>query len=83
MSIDDPVVAVWSQKYGHILVRGRETFYDEDGYLRSWETAEAAAEWAVENLGVSPYDHLPDKAREISERRQEEWETEPRQEKLL
>ena len=83
MSIDDPVVAVWSQKYGHILMRGRETFYDEEGYLRSWETAEAAAEWAMANLGASPYEHLPDREQEISERRQEEWRTEPRQHKLI
>ena len=83
MSINDPVIAVWSQKHGHILMRGRETFYDDDRRLRSWDTAEEAAEWAIENLGVSPLDHLPERERGIGEEMQEKWKNEPRQGKLL
>lgn len=83
MSINDPVIAVWSQKHGHILMRGSETFYDEDRRLRSWETAEEAAEWAMENLGVSPLDHLPERERSIGEDMQEKRKNEPWQRKLL
>lgn len=32
-----------------ILVRGPNTFYDENRYLRTWDTKEEALAWAREN----------------------------------
>ena len=31
------------------LVRGNETFYDEERRLRTWETKEEAEKWVLEN----------------------------------
>ena len=38
-----------------IRCEGSETFYDEDRYLREWETKEEALEWARANL---PYNEI-------------------------
>lgn len=55
MSINDPVVIVYNEKHKwYYLKRGRETFYDEDRYIRRWDTPEEAAEWCRNNLNVEP-----------------------------
>jgi hypothetical protein len=53
MSINDPVMVVYlKRRKTYILKQGRETFYDENDYMREWETAEGAIEWGKENLGA-------------------------------
>lgn len=50
MSITDPIeVYYYERRKTYLLVRGRETFYDENDILLEWETAEEALEWALEN----------------------------------
>lgn len=68
MGVKDLVVLVCGPEYElpWSLVRGRETFFDEDNVQRRWATAAEAARWAEDNLGVSPLDHLPEGARERS-----------------
>ena len=53
MSITDPIKIEFYKRRGtYILVQGSETFYNEDRELREWGTAEEAALWAKENLGI-------------------------------
>lgn len=82
MGITDPVVLVCQP--GHdlpwYLMQGRETFYDEERYMRRWETWQEAVSWAQDELGVTPVD---DRVREKTERAVEEWKAEDRQPKLL
>lgn len=54
MSIDDPVVLTYDLDYAApwTLVRGRETFYDENRVQRRWDNPHAAIEWAKAELGV-------------------------------
>ena len=52
MSITDPIEVVYLERWGvWYLRRGRETFYDDMRRLRTWSTAEEAAEWCHQNLG--------------------------------
>jgi hypothetical protein len=47
MSICDPITVEYNEKRKkYYLLRGRETFYDEDNYWRLWDTPEEAIEWA-------------------------------------
>ena len=56
MSLNDPIIPYYNEKHQMWrLLRGRETFYDEDRYLREWETKEEALEWARANL---PYNEI-------------------------
>lgn len=79
MSINDPILLAHSPKWGYYLVRGRETFYDEERYMRTWDTAEEAVAWSEKELGVSPLE-IPDEA-EREEVLQKSWKK--RQMKLL
>jgi hypothetical protein len=88
MSINDPVVLVCQPAHDlpYYLIRGRETFYDKEtrAHLR-WLTMFEAAQWCKENLGVTPYDHLPEAAQERAKAEQDEWEKsgQPEQPRLL
>ncbi len=56
MSINDPIIPFYHEKHKTWrLLRGRETFYDKDRYLREWETKEEAVEWAKANF---PYNEI-------------------------
>ena len=53
MSINDLVYPVYNNKREMWkLLRGRETFYDDDRVLREWETKQEALDWAYANLNV-------------------------------
>lgn len=52
--MNDVIVVYDERREGYILIRGRETFYDENRYLRVWDTETEAIEWATETLGVTP-----------------------------
>ncbi len=53
MSVNDPVVLVWNPRHEYFyLVRGTETFYDEDRVLHTWDDAAAAIRFAVTDLKV-------------------------------
>ncbi len=55
-NVDLPIVLRYSEKHDHYyLTRGRETFYNEDRYMRTWATPEEAIIWSEEHL-----DHTPD-----------------------
>lgn len=56
MSINDPVIVSFNDKWGWVLTRGRETFYDDERYLRAWDTRAEAEQWAMANLWVRPID---------------------------
>ena len=59
--IGDPVLVRYDSKKGYwFLSQGRETFYDDDRYLRTWESKDAAVEWAMDELGVVPLDFEAD-----------------------
>ncbi len=60
MSVTDLVLIVHDLNYAlpFHLVRGRETFFDDDYYQRRWETWEAARDWARVNLGVDPVEPM-------------------------
>ena len=50
MSIDDPVIVeYYKTRNSFILKRGRETFYDENDFMREWASREEALAWAREN----------------------------------
>lgn len=48
--ITDPLVLVKHKKGYFYLMRGRETFYDENRHLISFDDVESAEAWAWENL---------------------------------
>ena len=53
MGIIDPVkIAPYKGEY--VLIRGRETFYNKDRYLRVFPSPEEARQWAIDNLGADP-----------------------------
>lgn len=56
MSLTDPVFIRYEfKRKSHILVRGRETFYDpETRELLEFDTVAEARSWSVANLGVDP-----------------------------
>jgi hypothetical protein len=55
MGVTDPIVLVYYENRDvYILVRGRETFYDDNDILRDFEEPEDAVVWCEENLGVTP-----------------------------
>ena len=87
MSITDPLVLVLeaNHKTGlpYYLKRGRETFFDEERYMRRWATVMEAYAWAEENLGILPSHHLPEGAKERAEEHFEEWKELPRQERMF
>ena len=57
MSIDDPIeIEYQKNRTTFILMRGRETFYDEDRGMIEFDTIEEAKEWSRENLGIEPLD---------------------------
>jgi len=41
-------------RHWYWLKRGRETFYDDERYMRIWDTPEEAEKWANEYLGIIP-----------------------------
>ena len=75
MSIDDPVVVVCEPAHDlpYYLLQGRETFYDENRIMRRWLTWQEAWEWCEANLGVSPNDHLPERAQTANRKAYNEW----------
>ena len=58
MSVTDPVILKFNPQYSQpwFLTRGRETFYDEERFMRLWPTAEAAVAWCRKELGVEAQD---------------------------
>ena len=57
MSINDPVLLIYDEKrQAWRLQRGRETFYDRENYLITWDTPEEARKWCERELGVIPID---------------------------
>ncbi len=59
MSINDPVRIAPYKEEGYVLLRGRETFYDKDDYLRVFSSPEEARQWAIKNLDVDPMAEEP------------------------
>ncbi len=55
MSVTDPLeLRYQAKRRTWIVVRGRETFYDDDRYLIEHPTSGAATAWAEEELGETP-----------------------------
>ena len=55
MSINDPILLCYNKRRKTwVLKQGRETFYDQDRYLREWVDPADAASWCKRNLGVVP-----------------------------
>ena len=55
MSVTDPLeLRYQGKRRTWIVVRGRETFYDDDRYLIEHSTSQAAIAWAEEELGETP-----------------------------
>ena len=51
MSVNDVIYPYYDERREMWrLIRGRETFYDEERYLREWETKDEALAWARENF---------------------------------
>jgi hypothetical protein len=51
MAINDPIYPNYVKRKDYwILQQGRETWYDEDNALITFESAEEALEWARNNL---------------------------------
>ena len=51
MSVNDPIITFYDEKRNlWRLLQGRETFYDEDRYLRQWDTEVEALAWAKDNF---------------------------------
>lgn len=51
MSINDPIYARYVERKKYwILQQGRETWYDEENILRTFEEKQDALDWARENL---------------------------------
>lgn len=78
--IDDPVVLVCEPEHDkpYYLMRGKETFYDENRIMRRWKEIEDAIEWGKAQ-GFDPLEHLPEGAK----KRAEEFLLRDRQRKLL
>ena len=54
MSINDPIYIRYREKHKDYIVRqGRETFYDEEDCLYTFDTYEDAAEWIYQNFPPS------------------------------
>lgn len=54
MSINDPVYAFFDEKrWRWRLLRGNETFYNEQNQMIEFDTIDEAVTWAHDNLGVS------------------------------
>ena len=69
MGIRDPVRVEYREKIGKwVLLQGRETFYDPDGYLITHESYGAAVEWSKKNLGIKPEKSDNQQARSNEER---------------
>ena len=50
MSMTDDLIITYIEKHNHwIILQGRETFYDEDRYMRTWDGPIEAMEWAKKN----------------------------------
>jgi hypothetical protein len=57
MGLNDPVRAEYRKKRDvWILLRGNETFYDNDQYMMEWLTEADALEWATQNLTPAKID---------------------------
>jgi len=55
LSVNDPIETYYNERRKTWqLLRGNETFYDEDRYLREWDTEAEALEWAKENFPKTP-----------------------------
>lgn len=54
MSVNDQLHLTRRDGYGWLLLRGHETFYDDERYIRTWPTKEAAEDWAEQHLGETP-----------------------------
>ena len=62
--INDPVVLVCEPEHDkpYYLIRGKETFYDENRVMRRWMEMEDAIEWG-KSQGLDPLEHLPEDAK--------------------
>ena len=57
MSINDPITLEYDDREGrdwYYLSRGRETFYNDDRYMRVWEHPEDAIIWCEEQMNCTP-----------------------------
>lgn len=64
MSLTDPINLVYIDRHDYyLLMRGRETFYTDDNYMRTFLTPEDAIMWCEEILGVTPENVKDDKPR--------------------
>jgi hypothetical protein len=64
MSITDPILLAYSQRWRYYLIRGRETFYDKDRALVTFNTPEEAIAWSEKHLGQTPIEVQSEKERE-------------------
>jgi hypothetical protein len=63
MSVNDPIVVEYYEtRESWIIAQGRETFYDEDEYLREFDTEEDAEQWLTENLSETRRSTMAKKA---------------------
>jgi hypothetical protein len=67
----------------YYLIRGRETFYDEDDYHIRFKEIYEAYQWAEQHLGILPSHHLPDGAKERAEEGFDEWKKTDQQKRLF
>ncbi len=67
----------------YYLIRGNESFYDEDDFHIRFKEQMEAHEWAEKYLDILPSHHLPEGAKERSEEAFEKWKTDDRQGRLL
>lgn len=67
----------------YYLIRGRESFYDEEDYHIRFLTQMECYAWAEEYLGILPSHHLPEGAKGRAEEHFEEWKTEDRQKRMF
>ncbi|NOR88993.1 MAG: hypothetical protein GQ524_01950 [Anaerolineales bacterium] len=81
MSINDPILLAYSEKWGYYLLRGRETFYDKNRALVIFDTREEAIAWSEKHLEQTPIEIQSEEEREaILERT---WKNRRQQMKLL
>jgi len=53
MGLTEPIrIEAWHSMW--IVVRGRETFFDDERVMLTFDTVDEAVEWSIENLGKEP-----------------------------
>lgn len=68
MSLNDPVELYYNNRRNKwLLMRGRETFYDENNTLVEFDTVEEAIEWAGDQGHQLSEDSFPDFGVDASE----------------